>query len=325
MSTSFPRSFFSAAQDTVFSLYVDPGSSLQKATALVDAHAEIFAAHQVLGTVSFALGNASAGLDSFARARELARDEAAEFVFTDADIAGEQRLEPVLQAVDENIWVLETLYDIVPGGPFKFPGNMTIVRLHDGGLLLVNPVELQDAIAQMLAELGEVTHVVTQTTFHYRFLDEYQNAFAKAAFFGTPAQEQKPEVQHLRFDGYLQDHTPMVGDEIDQVTFSGHAFNETALMHRDSKTLIVADLAMNGCEPISTFFNFYAWLWGVHGRCGCPHYHRLMVLDKAAAMDSMKRILALDFERIVFAHGHPVQENAKPLFEEMWSEVFDAC
>lgn len=117
----------------------------------------------------------------------------------------------------------------------------------------------------------------------------------------------------------------MVGEEITQVTFAGHAFDESALLHRDSKTLMITDLALNGRDPASTFFNFYAWLWGVHKRCGCPQYHRLMVLDKAAAMESLQRILALDFERIVFGHGHPVHENAKLLLEEMWTEVFDAC
>jgi glyoxylase-like metal-dependent hydrolase (beta-lactamase superfamily II) len=230
-----------------------------------------------------------------------------------------------LQAIDENIWVVETQYDIIPGGPFKFPDTMTIVRLGDGGLLLVNPVELTDAIGRLLAEVGEVTHVVTQTTFHYRFLGDYQEAFATAKLIGTPAQQQKPEVQHIRFDGYLQDDKPIAHDAITQVTFSGHAFDETALVHHDSKTLMVTDLALNGRAPVSTFFNFYAWLWGVHGCCGCPHYHRQMVMDKPAAVASMQRILALDFERIVFGHGHPVHENAKPLFEKMWTEVFDAC
>ena len=129
MSTSFPPSFFSAAQDTVFSLYVDPSSSLEKAIALVYEYPSIFASHQVLGTVLFALGIASAGRDAFTKASELAPDEAREFVLTDADIAGEQRLRPALQPIDEGIWLVETLYDIVPGGPFKFPDTMTIVRL----------------------------------------------------------------------------------------------------------------------------------------------------------------------------------------------------
>lgn len=44
---------------------------------------------------------------------------------------------------------------------------------------------------------------------------------------------------------------------------------------------------------------------------------RMMIKDRAAFTASMQRIVALDFERIVVAHGDPITERAKEIFVAM--------
>ena len=44
--------------------------------------------------------------------------------------------------------------------------------------------------------------------------------------------------------------------------------------------------------------------------------------DKAAARDSLDKILHWDFERIVLAHGDLIEKNAKQIAQSAWRKVY---
>ena len=320
--TSYPDEFFRKAQDAVWSMFTDPDSAIPKADALAEEYADRFAGHQVRGTVLFAFGQAEEGLAAFTAGSQRAQADEAAFVFTDRQLKGQETVDQSLQEVGPDIARIDMLYDIIPGGPFKLPQSMTIVRLDDGGLALINLIELNEAVRSALAGLGPVRLLITQTFFHYRYIGGYLEAYPEAKLFGPPAHKTKPEVEGFRYAGYLSDDDPVAPDALEQITFEGHAFNETAFHHLKSGSLVITDLGLNGTDPDSVFYDFYCWLWGGHGRFACPHYHRLMVTDKDAAKRSLDKIIAKGFTRLLPNHGHAVAGDGGQIFAEAWAELF---
>ena len=71
-----------------------------------------------------------------------------------------------LQSLTESVWHVAV--------PHAFMGlhvgaRMTVVKLSSGGLLLHSPVPVDEPLAQELAALGEVTHIVCPNLFHHVF------------------------------------------------------------------------------------------------------------------------------------------------------------
>src|SRR3990172_2826448 len=165
--------FFEAARQTVWSLFTAPDTSRARLDQLLEGEAGRFATHQVEGIVLMALGAAAAGRAAFEKAAALAEPHEQEFVFTAEVLAGQERLPTRLETLGPNLWSVESVYDILPGGALKFPERMSVIRLASGGLVLVNPIRLTDELARALEALGPVASVITNTGFHYFFIADY--------------------------------------------------------------------------------------------------------------------------------------------------------
>ncbi len=309
----------------MWSLFTTPDTSRARLARLVADYPGRFATHQVEGVVLMALGEIAPARAAFEKAAAPALPEESEFVFGPDVLAGRESVAKRLKPAGQDLWLVDSLYDILPGGPLKLPESMKVIRLADGGLALVNPVRLDALLARALDALGPVRLLVTNTGFHYFFIADYQKSYPAARLYGPGLHRSKPEVRHLRYAGYLSDDAPVCPGEIDQIHFAGHAFDETALHHRASRSLILTDLATHGAEPKSVFWNFYCWLWGRHRRFGCLAYHRLMVKDRAQVEGAVKRTLETGFAQVLVAHGPPVTKGAQDAFETAWRNVLARC
>lgn len=54
-----------------------------------------------------------------------------------------------------------------------YPTRMAVVRLRDGGLWIWSPIELTDALAEAVEELGPVRHLVEPNKIHHLYLDRW--------------------------------------------------------------------------------------------------------------------------------------------------------
>ena len=224
--------------------------------------------------------------------------------------------------IAEQIWLCP--YPVRLAGT-RFDARMTVVRLASGALMLHSPCRIDGAMAQNIAALGPVGHIVAPGNYHTLYTASAQAAFPAAKTWICPGIERRrPE---LKYDGILDDEPPPDwAGEIDQAVMRGtRIMREVAMFHRASRTLILVDLIENFTDatPIAggalkLWFKYVLGMWN-HPR-PAPEY-RLGWSDKAAAASVLRRILAWDFERIVLGHGDLVDRNAHAVAEAAWSGI----
>jgi hypothetical protein len=129
----------------------------------------------------------------------------------------------------------------------------------------------------------------------------------------------------LRFDAKLGDAPPPDwAGEIDQVLVQGtRIMREVAMFHRASRTAILVDLIENFTDAtpgiggaLKFWFKTVLRMW--NNPRPAPEY-RMGWSDRAAAAQSLRRILAWDFERIVLSHGDLIERDAHAAAALAWA------
>lgn len=210
---------------------------------------------------------------------------------------------------------------LLDGDPLRFVGipfttRACLVELAEGGLWIHSPVALTPARVQAVRDLGELRHIVAPNHVHHLYVGPWAEAFPEATLWADrDLPRKRPD---LRFDHVLGDEAePAWAQSLDQLRFEGSFFlAETVFLHRASRTLIFTDLLQNH-DPAAD-----GWFWrsvkraaGVLAPGGAPNDWRLTVNDRAAARRARDRVLAWDFERVVFAHGDIVEQGARAWVE----------
>lgn len=214
-----------------------------------------------------------------------------------------------LRRITEGVHALETRIPLAPG--FELPLRSTLLSLRSGGLAIVSPVPLDDALAARVEALGPVEHLVAPNLLHHAFIEAAAARWPRAKVHAPPGLERKRPG--LRVDHHLPGALPA---ELEVVPLEGApALSETAILHRASRTLVVTDLVFHVLEPRGFLTPLILFLVGARGRLAQSRALRFMTRDRAAAAASAGRIVALDFERLVMAHGVIVEENARTRLE----------
>jgi hypothetical protein len=139
-----------------------------------------------------------------------------------------------------------------PFGYRKFVavGNRaTAVRLHDGRVLLLNPVPLEPTIQATLTALGGV-HFVASDLGHHLYVKSYLDVWPNAKTIGVPGLERKRKDVKWDFlcgdwsRGGPEDEFEF-SEDIETVLFEGFITYCVAWYHKPTKTLIQSDLLMN--------------------------------------------------------------------------------
>jgi hypothetical protein len=229
---------------------------------------------------------------------------------------------PIVPYVPDRIWLCS--YPVRLAGT-AFESRMTVIRLAGGELMVHSPAPIDAALAAGIRALGgPVAHIVLPGNFHHLNALSAQAAFPDARTWICPGVERKQPG--LRYDGVLGDAAPAAwAAEIEQVLVQGaRIMREVAMYHRASRTLILVDLIENFTDRtprLSGTLKFWFRLvrmWN-HPR-PAPEY-RLGWTDRAAAAQSLRRILAWDFKRIVIAHGDLIEADAHAVAAAAWSGV----
>lgn len=248
-----------------------------------------------------AAGIAAAGLWALARSQKASDDPANRLRTTYPPL-------DVPKVFAEDVW-------IVDGGPInamglKLPVRMTIVRLKNGDLLLHSPTPFSTELAKAVDGFGRVRHLVAPNIAHWTFLADWQRAYPDATTWAAPGLRDRAQVRasNVRFDAELGETPPADwADTLEQGIVSGGAgFNEVWFFHRPSRTLLLVDLIENlepdKLPPISRLLmQVSAATSGTTAR-----YLRLPVrLGGADAKKAVQAVVALNPDRVIFAHGRP--------------------
>ncbi len=205
-----------------------------------------------------------------------------------------------MQQLDADLWISDSSLRFLG---LDVGARMTVVRLPDSRLLLHSPISATPDLIREVKALGSVAYLVGPNKLHHLFLEEWQRVCPEASTYVAPGLDSKRA--DLAITGVLGDG-PEAGwkDVLDQVPLDGFPFaNEVVFFHRPSATLIATDLAFNvgASSPWPTRLAFR--LFGTFGRLSPTLLERILVRDRAAFRQSLERILAWPFERVIVAHG----------------------
>ena len=226
--------------------------------------------------------------------------------------------------VADRIWLCA--YPIRMAGT-RFDARMTVIRLSSGELMLHSPCEITAAMAEEISALGPVAHIVAPGNFHTLYIASAQAAFPGAKTWICPGAELRRPG--LKYDRVLGDAAPADwAGEIDQVLVQGtRLMREVAMFHRASRILILVDLIENFTDAtphigwgLKVLFKYVLRMWD--NPRPAPEY-RMGWSDRGKAAQSLRRILAWDFERIVLAHGDLIERDAREVAAAAWAGVLE--
>jgi hypothetical protein len=194
----------------------------------------------------------------------------------------------------------------------RLTATMTVIRLPDSSLLLHSPIPLTDALRAAVENLGTVSHLYAPNTFHHMWIGDWARAFPRARVHAPSAlQAKRPD---LRIDRAHDRESASEFDGLfDEVPIEGFLLAESVLVHRPSKTLVVADLVHNVGRPTHAWTAFYAKAMGFYDRVAISRMIRWTAFrDRAAASYSIRQLSECSFERLVVGHGAPLEQGARP-------------
>jgi hypothetical protein len=192
----------------------------------------------------------------------------------------------------------------------QLTSHMTVLRLNDGSLLLHSPVALTPERRAAVEALGPVAHLYAPNTHHHLWLAPWAAAFPSARLHAPAALAAKR--RDLRIDRtHDRAPDPAFDDTIAEQHIDGFRLEETALLYRPARTLVVADLVHNIGRPEHGWTAWYARRMGFYDRVALSRMIQWAAFsDRAAARRSVERLLAQPFERLIVGHGASLVEDA---------------
>jgi hypothetical protein len=193
----------------------------------------------------------------------------------------------------------------------KLTATMTVVRLTDGGLLLHSPVPMTEKRLDALATLGRVTHLYAPNTFHHVWMGDWAREFPGACVHAPSALRKKRK--DLRIDrAHDVDPPNDLKESFHEVHIDGFALEESVLLHRLSRTLVVADLVHNVGRPTDRWTTFYTKAMGFYDRVAISRMIRWTAFSNIKkASESLARLASHHFESLVVGHGLPLEHDAR--------------
>lgn len=211
-----------------------------------------------------------------------------------------------LKKMADDVWIVDSGPHRMMGLPL--PVRMTVLRDTAGGLLLHSPTRFTPRLLQELQEIGTFRYLLAPNSAHWAYVHEWIWHCPDAVPLAVPALLRRKAVREsgIRFieikDGAIDG---FAGTEV-IIVRAGKAFQEAALIHRPSRTLVLTDLVVNvEARKLPILLRPGARIAGVLAPNGrAPIYLRLFVLrHRDQARPAVQRILALDPERVIFSHG----------------------
>lgn len=221
-----------------------------------------------------------------------------------------------MQNLAENLWLLSY--------PLKLLGadlrrNVTIMRLEDSKLLIhsTGPFTREDEAA--IRQLGQPAWLVDAMLRHDTYSQEALTVFPGVPYLGPDG---FAEVVGYPTERLIPPPSEWAG-QVRVLELQGvPSMRETVMLHVASRTLIVADLAMN--------FPNDGPLWqelllkiavGKHHAPGISRSFKVMVKDELSLKQSITEMMTWDFDRLIVGHGSPILSDAKAKLRAALSEA----
>lgn len=189
----------------------------------------------------------------------------------------------------------------------------TLVTLNSGYKILISPINFTPEQLEQLKTF-KPNAIVAPNCYHHLFVNKAAEDLQIQSIYGACGlQKKRPDIN---WTAIIDDKTWSFGNELQCLQIAGAPkYNECVFYHSASKTLIVTDLLFNLKNLDNSFGNFIYKIFGTHNQPAVSRLLKILTTDKKALQTSIHKILELDFEKIVVAHGELITENAKQILK----------
>ncbi|OJD36178.1 glutamyl-trna amidotransferase subunit a protein [Diplodia corticola] len=263
--------------------------------------------------------------------------------------------------IPSNPEAVTVIREVVPGtiitssapflrfGRIKIGGRGTVVRMQNGALAVFSPTALTDELKKKVDSMGEVKYITALDYEHHIFLGPWYKEYPNAKVLGPeglPEKRQKQNNENVPFAVVFEPSKkheikvdPEFDAEFEYEYVHAHANKEIVFNHKPTKTLIEADLIFNmpaieqhsrvgGDAQTGFLTKFFSLFTNLQGEA-TGHRRFLWYMaskqDRAAFNESVERINAWDFERMIPCHGDVIEKDGKTAFQKVMKWHLDAA
>ncbi|HYF36722.1 MAG TPA: hypothetical protein VD994_15610 [Prosthecobacter sp.] len=218
--------------------------------------------------------------------------------------------------IAEHVWLLRYPLSIVGT---QHGRNVTVIRLSSGKTILHSLAPFTTADVAAISGLGPPGWLVEAMLLHDTYAREGQQAFPGVPFLAPPGFSKQIDPPALPLLP-----TPVEwGDEIDVISIEGAPrLKEHVMLHRPSRSLIVADLIFNFRSDERGWDRFFhRHIAGFKRYPGISRIFKLCVTDRAAFQSSVSKVMEWDFDRIIVGHGEVIECDGKALLQRALADA----
>jgi hypothetical protein len=196
-------------------------------------------------------------------------------------------------------------------GIMHFPLRMLVVETPDG-LVLWSPIKLEAAQMDAIDALGTVAWIIAPNCFHHLYLSDAMQRWPDAQVAVPEGLDAKRKDLDLSGAVPLEPLPAGLAKAFDSVRIEGAPkMNESVLLHRATGSLIVCDLVFNVHATKRWTAPLVYRMVGAWKRTAQSRLWRFFTKDRAAAAASVRQVIALDFDRLIPAHGEVIEHGGK--------------
>ena len=220
-----------------------------------------------------------------------------------------------MNAVAENLWTMQ--YPLTMLGA-HINRTVTLIKLRSGELVIHSTAPFSPEDVTAIGALGQPAYLVEALNAHATFAKEGLAAFPNIPYLAPAGFSEAAGVPTQPLDP-----PPAAwGDELAVLELAGksEATREYVMLHRPSRTLIVADLVFHVTAEAGLGQRIFATAGLIGGQdhdTAVPRVEKLGVKDQSAFGRSLETMLQWDFERVIVGHGDVVETGKVALTEAL--------
>jgi hypothetical protein len=229
-------------------------------------------------------------------------------------------------------------------GRIKVGGRGTLVKLQTGNVAVFSPVALTDDVRAKTKSLGPVKYIVAPDIEHHIFISTWAKEYPEAELIGMEGlpekRESDPATKGFKFAHVFSaknklDMTisPEFDAEFSYEYFHSHVNKELVFLHKPTKTMIEADLVFNlpateqfSKTGVSAQSGILTKIFGgIMNTRGEATWHKRFLWyaaggkDRKGFAESVKRINAWDYDRVIPCHGDVIETGGKAKIQNVTS------
>ena len=210
-----------------------------------------------------------------------------------------------MKPLADNLWLLHYPLRLLGADLHR---NVTVLRLASGDLVIHSTGPFTPEDVRAINAAGQPRWIVETMLRHDTFAKQGREAFPAATYLAPAGFSER-----VGFPTLPLVTQPEWGDEVEVFLLEGvPSMEEHVVLHRPSRTLIVADLIFNFGADVSAWTHLLMNVAvGAKHDPGMARSIRWTARDRGALRASLARMMAWDFDRLIVGHGEPIDTGAK--------------